>query len=268
MSKKEKIKESNFTGVVASLLLSVLFIVVGAAMLFLPDMKLIYFSFLVSGILLASGIALIVSFFVKKGFRDLTNYNFSTGTLVTIVGFCILVRAKDLTEFFYVLMGTLLLVFSVILLQYAIQMKGMAAKRWGIMLLLALIFMVLSVLILTDVKKLFSTNLTALYIVIFVAGILGILSVIFVALRSRGYKKEQDRKQEDTYSEMEALSTAQTTSDTSLGGKENAAGEGNLTEKGNSTVEENTSAEGNASGTGNDDVTESVSVTASSQETV
>ena len=211
---EKKDRNSNFTGMMSIIMISVLFLLIGGMMMFVSSMHLAYFCYVTGGIFLTGGVWLILRYFIKSEYHQITNYDFSLGTLITIAGICILIRANDLTGYFYVILGALLLIQAVVLLQYAIQLKGMRGKSWSFTFILSLLFILFSVFILTDFKHIFTTNMKLLYILLLVAGVLGLLCLIMVAIRSYQFKKEmkmtQERNQEAVVDENPLLGQSST----------------------------------------------------------
>ena len=144
MEKEEKKSKSNLAGTLGAILVFVLLILIGALMLFMPDMKLIYFCYVAGGFFLAWGLWLIIRYFGKKEYKVVANYDFSIGTLVTILGVCTLVRAVDVSKVIYIYIGIMILVEAVIMLQHSIQLKSMNGSLWTLNLFFSIVFTVFS----------------------------------------------------------------------------------------------------------------------------
>lgn len=201
--KKEK-ADTNFFGMMAQIMISSLFVLTGALMLFVPGMKSLYFLYVTSGVLLVAGAWLMFRFFLKKGYQRITDYNFSIGVLVFVFGVVVLIRAGEMTEFFTSLMGILIAMEAAILLQLAIQIIGLHGKSWPLPMISATVVLVFSFLVLTGFKNIFRTNEQLFYILLFIAGILGLLSLITAAGRSHSFKKEEEARRESLRSDVEA----------------------------------------------------------------
>lgn len=201
--KKEK-ADTNFFGMMAQIMISALFVLTGALMLFAPGMKSLYFIYVTSGVLLVAGAWLMFRFFLKKGYQRITDYNFSIGVLVFVFGVAVLIRAGEMTEFFTTLMGILIAMEAAILLQLAIQIIGLHGRAWPLPMISAVLVLVFSFLVLTGYKNIFRTNEQLFYIFLFIAGILGLLSLISAAGRSHSFKKEEEARRESLRSDVEA----------------------------------------------------------------
>lgn len=197
-------EESNFFGLMAQIMLSALFALTGALMLFVPGMKSLYFLYVTSGVLLVAGAWLMLRFFLKKGYQRITDYNFSIGLLTFVFGVVVLIRAGDMTEFFTTLLGILIAMEAAILLQLAIQIIGLHGKAWPLPMFSALAVLAYSLLVLTDFKGVFRNNEQRFYICLFIAGLLGLISLIAAGARSHSFRKEEQARQESLRADVEA----------------------------------------------------------------
>ncbi len=201
--KKER-EETNFFGMMTQIMLSSLFALTGALMLFVPGMKSLYFLYVTSGVLLVAGAWLMFRFFLKKGYQRITDYNFSIGLLIFVFGVVVLIRAGDMTEFFTTLLGILIAMEAAILLQLAIQIIGLHGKAWPLPMFSAIIVLAYSLLVLTGYKGIFKNNETLFYGCLFGSGLLGLISLIAAAGRSHSFKKEEQAREEAMRADVEA----------------------------------------------------------------
>lgn len=194
--KKKNEVERSFAGMLIELILCAFCMLIGFLMLFVDSMKIEYFAYVIGGVLLAIGIYLILNFFVRHGYKEITNYDFSGGVLVTAIGIVVLINAKEFDVSFYIIIGIILLIISVMILQSVIQLKGMHGKAWWLDLIFALLILVYAILILTRIKTSFSENETIYYSLVIASGALGIFSIIITSIRSVYFKKEEEEKAE------------------------------------------------------------------------
>jgi len=208
MDKKRK-KGMNITGVLAAVLLFLLLGVIGALMLFIPDMRLLYFCYVAGGICLAYGALLLIRYFAKKEYENIANYDFSIGLITLILGVVTLVRAEEVEQIIFLYLGLMILVEGVILLQHTVQMKSMRGI-WMFTFLCATVFIIFAMLVLLNIQNFYVTYPTVFYGGLLAVGVLGLLSQGIVAIRSGKYQKEEAEKrhrnqmEEDTYDLMHA----------------------------------------------------------------
>lgn len=182
---------SNYLALVANIMISILLMTVGLSMLFISGMKPLYYTYIVIGFLLVWGITCTVRYFAKEEFRIISNYDFAFGIIILILSACMILRANEVSSYFHLLLGCLALVEGVVLLQHTIQMKQLKGAAWFLNLLMSLALIAFSVITILNLKKILDPNSQAFYILLVVAGLLGILSQILVAIRARRFRKSE-----------------------------------------------------------------------------
>ena len=197
---------SNFTGMMAVVMLSVLFLVIGVVMYLYPDMEMRNFTYVISGFFLVGGAWEITRYFLKEEYRNVANYDFSAGIFLLIIGCLSIVKEPDFTKQIYLLLGALVLAEGITLVQYFIDLIALKSSLWPVMLLLAACEVTLSVCILLDAGGWFTDGSFVLYLSLFISGIIGLISLFIVALRVRKYeevvKKEKLRDLEDDFTDF------------------------------------------------------------------
>ena len=195
MSKaKEKSKETDIGAIFMVSMISVLLILGGAAMSFVADMKAVFFAYLAGAAFLVSGLYLVLKYFIKQEYRRVSNYDFSFGVMLMILGIVALVRAEGIAELISVCAGLLMLVNAVIFLQYTVQLKILKAEVWWIITLVVTVLITLASLeTLIGFFKLFEKNPGAFYILLIVVGAIGLLWIVVVALGARKFLKNENR---------------------------------------------------------------------------
>ncbi len=182
---------SNFTGMMAVVMLSVLFIVIGVVMYAYPNMQLKNFTYVISGFFLVGGAWEVCRYFLKEEYRNVANYDFSAGLLLLIIGCISIIKEAAFTDRIYLLLGALALVQGIILVQYTVDMVALKSSFWSLMLILAAAQIALSVCILLDMGGYFSEPNWVLFGSLFISGIIGLLSLFVVALRIRKFEQSE-----------------------------------------------------------------------------
>ncbi|MCR5545967.1 MAG: DUF308 domain-containing protein [Lachnospiraceae bacterium] len=194
---------SNFTGMMAVVMLSVLFLVIGIVMYAYPDMELKNFTYVICGFFLVGGAWEVSRYFLKEEYRNVANYDFSAGILLLILGVLLIIKEPSFTARIYLLLGGLVLAEGITLVQYFVDMIALKSPLWGLMLVLAAVEVGLSVCILVDAGGWFTDGSNVLFISLFVSGIVGLISLFLVALRIRRFeeiiKKDKLRDLEDDF---------------------------------------------------------------------
>ncbi len=189
---KEKKTGSSNEAIYLVAMISILLILVGAAMTFVPDMKGEFFAYAAGAVFLIAGLFSIIKYLVKEEYRIASNYDFSLGVLLAILGIAAIVRADEMAAAIPVYAGLLVLVNAVIFLQYTVQLKIVKAEGWWFVTLIVTILLTLvSLESLLEVIKLFKKNPGAFYIVLMVVGAIGLLWILIVSLRTKKFLKNE-----------------------------------------------------------------------------
>ena len=197
---------SNFTGMMAVVMLSVLFLVIGVVMYLYPDMEMRNFTYVISGFFLVGGAWEVCRYFLKEEYRNVANYDFSAGILLLIIGVLSIVKEPSFTKAIYLLLGALVLAEGITLVQYFVDLIALRSKSWPVMLVLSACEVTLAICILMDAGGWFTDGSFVLYVSLFVSGVIGLISLFVVALRVRKYeqvvKKEKLRDLEDDFTDF------------------------------------------------------------------
>ena len=197
---------SNFTGMMAVVMLSVLFLVIGVVMYLYPDMEMRNFTYVISGFFLVGGAWEVCRYFLKEEYRNVANYDFSAGILLLIIGVLSIVKEPSFTKAIYLLLGALVLAEGITLVQYFVDLIALRSKTWPVMLVLSACEVTLAICILMDAGGWFTDGSFVLYVSLFVSGVIGLISLFVVALRVRKYeqvvKKEKLRDLEDDFTDF------------------------------------------------------------------
>ena len=197
---------SNFTGMMAVVMLSVLFLVIGVVMYLYPDMEMRNFTYVISGFFLVGGAWEVCRYFLKEEYRNVANYDFSAGILLLIIGVLSIVKEPSFTKAMYLLLGALVLAEGITLVQYFVDLIALRSKTWPVMLVLSACEVTLAICILMDAGGWFTDGSFVLYVSLFVSGVIGLISLFVVALRVRKYeqvvKKEKLRDLEDDFTDF------------------------------------------------------------------
>lgn len=186
--KENEKKHGIGIGVISGI--SVIYLVLGLAMLFVPKIKEVYIVYMICAVLIAFGILTIVRYFTDGRFLDPGEYGFSGGVLAVIAGFCILIRSSQVAESFGLFLGICILLTAVIKLQNAADLNAMKNRSWPIFLILALVFLVLAVLVILDLFSWREKQMNIIYVILAADGAVGLFSTIYMMIASRLYWKE------------------------------------------------------------------------------
>lgn len=190
--------------------ISVIYILFGLAMLFVPQFKEVYIIYIAGAILVIYGIILIVKYFMTGSYRDIGKYGFSIGVLSILVGVCMFVRSDQISPYFSLFLGACILLTSVIKLQNAVDLKSIGNRAWFVFLIIAIVFLAASIAIVLDPMGKVSAHAEYIYYILTADGAVNIISTAFlaIAIRTSGKKASREPKKKQISKEPETDSGA------------------------------------------------------------
>lgn len=132
------------------LVLSVAFLVIGATLLFVPQIKAIHLSYFMCGIIVAGGIYSIVHYFMTDAYKETSDYGFSIGVFLTVLGIIGFLKSSQIVNFLPGVISILALLFGVIILQDGLDMKRMERQWWLVELLMSSAVILTATILLID----------------------------------------------------------------------------------------------------------------------
>lgn len=200
MKKEEAGEKASKTKLV--LAAAVLYIILGGALLLVPEIKVLYICYAVSVLLVVVGIILIVKYFMMEAYKNINEYGFSTGALLVALGMCSLVRENQVADAFLLCTGICILLTAIIKLQNAIDLKSLRAKSWPAILGASIVLIFCAVIIIINPFSSMENLGTFTYLILIADGIISIVSTIFVTMEIKRYKKlDIQQPEEDTFSQ-------------------------------------------------------------------
>lgn len=169
----------------------------GAALLFIPNLQLVYIIYGFLSLVVIAGIIMMIRYFMTNSYKDFNAYGFSEGTLLVILGICGLVKATALESVFYTGIGLVLIFSCVIKLQYTLDLSRMGDKLFYLLLVLVLVLTGCGIAVLlnpfTDPAKYTSF----VHLLLLIDGAFSLLFMLYLALRIRAYTKKEAKEQEN-----------------------------------------------------------------------
>ncbi len=225
MENKEKntteISSSRPDGMVMQIVTSLLCIGIGALLLFVPSVNILYLCYCFCAALIVVGIILIVSYFVSEAYRKLNDYRFAVGVLLVILGCIELLRAQILSQEIMFIIGLVTLILAVIILQSTVQMKILKSGAWIVQLIFTVISLVGAIMVLVDFKPVMDRAPGFPYIVMLVVGTLCLISLVIEAVILWSVKRRETKAQSETTTEPAAEAVTETAAE-----EVSASGEG------------------------------------------
>ena len=185
----ETTPKKKMSGMTLQLLVSIVAVLLGALLLFVPNMNTLTLCYVFCAALVLLGVILAVRFFVGESFRSLENFQFSAGIMLVFLGICGLINAPTIAESLDLYMGILTLVLGTLMLQTAVRLQAMKNNLWIPELVLAILAYAGSVPILAGIKAILEAAPTYPYWALFIVGILNLVSMLLGHFGFKAAKK-------------------------------------------------------------------------------
>lgn len=193
---QEEIKESK-AGLAAHIIGAIAFIALGICLLTLDATfisKLVYsFSVLVMGILfICFGAYYMIKYFFNHEFTRVSNYGFTMGVILVIIGAVFIFKANQISAFIDALVCLIGVVFGAIMLQQSFALFHIQRGSWFISLLLGIATIGCSIYLLMNNTQFFTGILVSSVYLIAVGGI-SLFSLLLMAIGLKDHKKDATR---------------------------------------------------------------------------
>lgn len=176
---------------------SAAFILLGLLLLFIPQIKPLYLAYILSIAFIVVGIMWIVQYFLTESYRNINRYGFSAGTLLVVLGICAMLKAEEISTYFLLCMGFLIMVMGIVQLQNALDLMALNDPMWKIVLGLSLAVILCAIIIVMNPFQTTENLARFTYIIMVIDGIFGIASMIFLAISLKNYEKNQGIKADE-----------------------------------------------------------------------
>ncbi|MFA9463641.1 MAG: HdeD family acid-resistance protein [Velocimicrobium sp.] len=190
-NEKKEVDASNRLATQFVLSIAVIYILIGALLLFVPQIQITTLCYLLCSVLIIAGIVLIVRYFMVNSYQNINEYGFSVGVFTVILGMCALVRVEEVSKSFILCIGIAMLMTSVIKLQNALDLKNLREKTWIIMLSIALVFVVCAIIIIIHPFAQETTLYGFTFRIMIIDGILSLLSNLYLNFIIRKTNKKE-----------------------------------------------------------------------------
>ena len=178
----EKTKFSKDLGMIFTLLLPVIYVVLGVLLLFVDGISTKVFANLFGAVAVVFGAAMIIHYFMRRGYLDMRAYGFSIGVFAVVIGICIMIKAQDIANSLSVLLNLCIMLTAIIKAQNAIQLKFAGSILWIPVLCISCAFLICTVLIAINPFKELSTRDTFTYVVLICDGVASFANSILVRI--------------------------------------------------------------------------------------
>lgn len=172
--------------------LTAISLLLGGAMVLVPQASARILCMLGCIILALSGAGFILYYFVAKRYRFLRDRNFALGVLQLLLGVCGLLRLDGLSAAFGTATGFLTLLIGVMLLQDTVQLTVLGSRANILDFIFTLLTLFAAVSVITAYSPVVGLTENFPYLSLFLAGILSLLSLGITALAVRRDRKARE----------------------------------------------------------------------------
>ena len=152
-----------------SLIVSILFIIIGLFVFIRPDTTLSIISYIMGGILLATGLYSCYKYFSTNKIDNIFNFELVYGVLLSIAGLFLIFKPTALAELFPVILGIWIIINSVTKFQYSLLLKKINNQDWAYTGLISLLTFIWGVVLLFNPLKtvLLATQIIGTFIIVY-----------------------------------------------------------------------------------------------------
>ncbi len=206
-------KETNSRGVTNLIVIvtALIFMALSSLVLFVPDVifKPSYLCYVVGGAVIIVGIVQIVRYFVNDAYRNMNEYGFSIGTLMIILGICVLLRAEVISGVIDLVLGVVVLLMGIIMLQHSLDLKRMNDAVWGLVIVIAALVIACGVVLILKPSPLQISYEVLIWWIVLISSALGLIVNLYTMIRIALYTHKEKKQAEQEMKEREQVIAAQ-----------------------------------------------------------
>lgn len=196
MATNNNVKDSK-AGIIAHIIGALAFIAVGVCLIVLDATMIstiVYsFSVLVMGIfLICFGAYYMIKFFFNKEYVKISNYGFTMGVILVIIGAVFIFRADSIAAFIDSIVSLIGVVFGAIMLQQAFALFHIQRSSWFLSLILGIAAIASSIYTLVNHFTFFDGSMESAVFLIAI-GAVSLFSLLLMLIGLRDHKKDSER---------------------------------------------------------------------------
>lgn len=152
-----------------SLLISIVFIIVGLFLFIRPDTTLSIISYIIGGTLLLSGIFSIYKYFTTELIGNMFSFDLVYGVLLIIAGMFLVFKPNLLATLFPIILGIWIIINSVTKFQYALVLKKAKNEDFGYKVLISVLTLIWGIVLLYNpfASSLLITQTIGVFIIVY-----------------------------------------------------------------------------------------------------
>lgn len=140
-----EIKERINKRLGASILTSIIFLLVGALLIINPDTFIASISYILGGVLIVNGVWTAIKYINDKGEKSLVNFSLIYAIICAIAGLLLVLNPNAIATILIYVVGFWMIVNSVIKIQMALNLKSNKIEHWQLPLLMSIFTLILAI---------------------------------------------------------------------------------------------------------------------------
>lgn len=179
------LKKKRISGLGIQLALSLVCIITGALLLFTKEVNAVNLSIVFCVALIFAGAAALFIFFLTDAYRSPSDYSFTVGVLLLILGVCGIIRIETLSAYFYTCTGILSLVTGSMMLRSAVRYGAENSSLAPIQSVFSIVVILCSAAVIVGFDPIPGDGSVFPEVTLLVSGILSVLGLALGWFRSR-----------------------------------------------------------------------------------
>lgn len=152
-----------------SLVISIIFVIVGLFLFIKPDTTVSIISYVIGGTLISAGVFSAYKYFSSNDILSIFNFDLVYGVLMLIAGVFLIIKPFALSSFFPVILGIWIIINSVMKFQYALVLRKINNNDWAYTCLISFLTFLWGVVLLFNPLKtaLAITQIIGIFIIVY-----------------------------------------------------------------------------------------------------
>lgn len=187
---KEK-KNKGFMADTRSMMIfaSILYIILGACLLFIPKLSLADVSKALGLLCVIAGVFEVLWYFIRKSYLYPERFGFAVGMSFLLLGLFALVRTDEFTKAFAQILALVMLFDGVVKMQFSMDLLRMKNTQWWMALVLSMLMAGLAMIILLNPFGDHDQKLTYTYVVLLIDGVVNIVLLLYTSAQLKKFQE-------------------------------------------------------------------------------
>lgn len=170
------------------LVFSMIYVLIGLILLVMSDANMLAVCYVFSGILMLTGLILVMYYIGREVTQDNESYDLVAGVVAEVAGVYLMLSARFVSPYLPTILALLVLLSGLITFQNALDMRRMKQVFWAPIFLISLISMALGFVILYYPFEKSSNEMRVIGLAMFISGGIDVVTAVWQTIRIHGAK--------------------------------------------------------------------------------